>query len=222
MQAVFDLAALPDELRNSLAVTVPEFSRFRQLILIGHGGTQMWHALQASELCDAPDPVDSFSLDVVHQWLAAISPSATFEIVYPASDRLVALQQLGALAGWHFASPFRIGINRQWGSWFAYRVALLIDTELPVTEPETWGSPCDDCVGRPCIQACPAEAVADEKNMLSRCVGYRLEQESVCSLQCLSRLACPVAKEHRYSQEQIDYHYGQSLQTIRRWKQQTS
>ena len=220
LQAVFDLSKLPKELHDSLAATVPAFSCYRRLLLFGHGGRRMWEAMQASGFSGEIDPIDSFSLNIVQRWLSEGYPEATFEMLYPAAERLVPLQQLGALAGWHHASPFRIGINREWGSWFAYRVALLIDVELPVSKPEVWGSPCDDCAAKPCIAACPAGAVIDENNMLSRCVEFRLEQESACLRQCLSRLACPVAKEHRYLQEQIDYHYGQSLQTIRRWKQQ--
>jgi len=217
LQAVFDWAALQDAV-DSVSGQASEPAGYRQLLLIGHGGKQMWEALQASEFRDRPDPVDSFSLNVVQRWLAETCPDATYEIIYPAEGRLVPLQQLGALAGWHHASPFRIGINRKWGSWFAYRVALLIDSDWPITEAQTWGSPCEDCLEKPCITACPANAVEDASNMLQRCINYRVEEGSQCAQLCLSRLACPVAVEHRYSREQIAYHYGQSLQTIRRWQ----
>ena len=32
----------------------------------------------------------------------------------------------------------------------------------------------------------------------------------------MSRLACPVAPEHRYEPDQLNYHYSYSLATIRR------
>jgi epoxyqueuosine reductase len=31
----------------------------------------------------------------------------------------------------------------------------------------------------------------------------------------LARLACPIAPEHQYDLEQVQYHYGRSLQMIR-------
>ncbi len=182
----------------------------------------MWEAMQTSGFSGKTDPIDSFSKGVVQRWLSANYPEAAFETVYPAGQRLVPLQQLGALAGWHHASPFRVGINREWGSWFAYRVALLIDAELPVTEPEDWDSPCVECAEKPCITACPAGAVGGTSDMLPRCIDFRLQENSSCARQCLSRLACPVAMEHRYSSEQLNYHYGVSLQTILRWQKRAS
>ncbi|HKI59569.1 MAG TPA: hypothetical protein VKA23_00925 [Mariprofundaceae bacterium] len=219
LHAVMNLSTLAGEVRDVLEKQVPQLERYKQLILIGHGGRRMWEVLQASAYRDRPEPVDSLSVDTVKKWLAEACPGAAYEIIYPAAERLVPLQQLGALAGWHHASPFRIGINRQWGSWFAYRAVVLIDSDLPETAAETWGSPCESCVDKPCITACPAGAVADRERMLTLCIDYRLQQDSHCARQCLSRLACPVAVEHRYSREQIDYHYGQSLQTIRIWRQ---
>lgn len=217
LQAVFDWTALQVAVDSVSGLTSEP--PYRQLLLIGHGGRRMWEAMQASEFRDRPDPVDSFSLDVVQRWLAETCPNAKHEIIYPAEGRLVPLQQLGALAGWHHASPFRIGINHKWGSWFAYRVALLIDSDWPISEPQTWGYPCEGCLEKPCVTACPAGAVSNQGNMLERCIDYRLQEGSSCAQQCLSRLACPVAAEHRYSSEQVRYHYEQSLQTIRQWKQ---
>lgn len=218
LHAVMNLSALAGEVRDMLEKQVPEFERYRQLILIGHGGRRMWEALQESECCDRPEPIDSFSVDVVQRWLAEACPGAAYEIIYPAAERLMPLQQLGALAGWHHASPFRIGINREWGSWFAYRAVVLIDSDLPETVAECWGSPCDGCLEKPCTAACPAGAVSDQEKMLTLCIDYRLQEGSHCACQCLSRLACPVATEHRYSREQIEYHYGQSMQTVRHWQ----
>ena len=214
LQAVFDIATLSHE----LIAPAPELRRYRRLLLAGHGGKAMWTALQASEFRDRPDPVDSFSADEVIHWLAETCPGANYEIIYPTPDYTAPLQQLGKLAGWHHDSPFRIGINNRWGTWFAYRVAVLVDADLPITEPEDWGSPCDDCTGKPCIATCPAGAVSDKERMLERCMDYRLTESSNCAHQCLSRLACPIGREHRYSPEQMRYHYEQSLQTIRHWR----
>ncbi len=215
LQAVFDIAALPGELTGQ----VPEFEHYRRLVLIGHGGREMWEALQASEFSNQPNPVDSFSVGTVKRWLAESYPDAKYEIIYPVSEQMLPLQQLGKLAGWHHDSPFRIGINCRWGSWFAYRAVVLVDAELPVTTPEIWGSPCEKCTEKPCITACPAGAVSDEEKMLECCIDYRLEEGSTCARQCLSRLACPVGAEHRYDREQLNYHYEQSLQTIQHWQQ---
>ena len=48
----------------------------------------------------------------------------------------------------------QVGINQDWGSWFAYRVALLADTATGHQKPGTVLS-CQGCAGKPCIMACP-------------------------------------------------------------------
>jgi len=211
LQAVFNLSDLPADIAGSVAAT----GNFRQLILIGHGGGLIWSAVMASRFKKSTDPIDMFSIDHVKQWFALHAPEVSFEMIYPFSQQPVALQKLGELAGWHHPSPFRIGINQPWGSWFAYRVAVLADSCFEPTQRFCSASPCDACVDKPCIAACPASAMADGDLSLNECVAYRLKSGSACKHQCLSRLACPVGVEHRYSSEQINYHYERSMWSIR-------
>ena len=74
--------------------------------------------------------------------------------------------------------------------------------------------PCDTCEDKPCIAVCPAKALNQGDLNLPACLDYRLESHSRCKSQCLSRIICPIAKEHRYSQEQINYHYAISMKMI--------
>jgi len=219
MQAVFNLADLPEQIRCDLAEQIENFSDYRQLLLIGHGGRRMWQAVQASQFRDANDPIDSFSVDRLKSWFADNYPSCDYEMIYPDRQRVVPLQALGELAGWHHSSPFRIGINQLWGSWFAYRLAVLSDSNFEVSEKMKFSPPCDTCSEKPCLTACPADALQCSDYSLKRCINYRLssgrlESDSSCHDQCLARLSCPVALEHRYTMAQINYHYGRSMLTI--------
>ena len=214
MQAVFNLADLPEQIRCDIAEQIEVFSNYRQLLLIGHGGKRVWEAVQASQFRDATDPIDSFSVDRIKSWFGAHYPSCKYKIIYPDRQRIVPLQTLGELAGWHHCSPFRIGINQLWGSWFAYRLAVLTDSNFEVSEKTGISSPCEACIEKPCITACPADALQCSDYSLKRCINHRLESESSCHDQCLARLACPVATQHRYTMGQINYHYGRSMLTI--------
>ena len=70
-------------------------------------------------------------------------------------------------------------------------------------------------------QYCPAQAVQGVNQFkVTTCVDFRLQAQSACQDRCLSRLACPVAPEHCYEQEQISYHYSHSLTSIRRYYRQ--
>ena len=215
--AVFDLAALPPELRERLVASCPQAASYHQLILIGHGGSAFWQALQASGTAlsrnEVGHPVDDFTVATVQQFMQSECAGVAYEIIYPGSY-IVSLQELGKLAGWHHPSPFMVGINATFGSWFAYRAVLLANTDLPVTAPLQTASPCASCSEKPCISSCPPHALDDGKFDLQKCLGYRQQTDALCKNTCIARTRCPVASEHRYSDAQMHYHYGRSMQMI--------
>ena len=212
LHAVFALDQLPDALRNECDPA----RNYSQLILIGNGGRAMWQAI-LREGGRSADPIDDFSVREVRRWLAAQASGRSYEIVYP-GERLVGLQSLGECAGWHFASPFMVGINERWGTWFAYRVAVLANTDFEPTRPVPGESPCTACRPRPCVSACPGKAIEDSDFNLADCVRYRLRPDSACQTTCMARLACPVRAEHRYDDEQIRHAYTVSLRFIEQYQ----
>lgn len=216
LHAIFDIATLPEGLASKLEEPACALeARFRQLHLFGHAGSKMWAAMQKAGAAKAPEPVDSFSAHLVRRYFEDVLECPDYRLLIPGGDRVLPLQKLGELAGWHHASPFNIGVNRKWGSWFAYRAVALATTDLAPTTREDWGAPCEACIPKPCISQCPASALDNGSLDLELCIDYRLQEGSRCRSRCLSREACPVATEHRYSPEQICYHYTCSMQTIR-------
>jgi hypothetical protein len=208
LQAVFDLAALPAEMRALLDPA----NRYRQLILIGHGGRTLWEQVKAAGLASA-HPIDEFTTATVEAWFAAQLSEVSHELIYP-GDGPVGLQALGRLAGWHHESPFRVGVNAEWGSWFAYRAVALADTDLPVTAPMSGASPCVSCPGLPCVTACPAGALDEREFSLQKCIAYRKQPDSRCRITCVARTSCPVRPEHRYDDAQIAHSYSRSMAMI--------
>ena len=216
LRAVFALDQLPDALRDALRNECDAARNYSQLLLIGNGGRAMWQAI-LREGGRSADPIDDFSVRAVRRWLAAQASGRSYEIVYP-GERLVGLQSLGECAGWHFASPFMVGINERWGTWFAYRVAVLANTDFEPTRPVPGESPCTACRPRPCVSACPGKAIEDSGFNLADCVRYRLRADSACQTTCMARLACPVRAEHRYDDEQIRHAYAISLRFIEQYQ----
>jgi len=210
-QFVFDLADLPDETRRTLGDT----TGYRQLILLGHGGKRLWECVRAADLA-SEHPIDDYTVRVVASWLAEQLPGRAYRIIYPGTQP-VGLQALGKLAGWHHTSPFMVGIDAEWGSWYAYRAAVLIDFEFQACSPVNRESPCDTCRSKPCIAACPADALAGGSFALDRCSNYRLSENSACATSCLARETCPVGAEHRYDKAQLAHSYGRSLAMIRQF-----
>jgi ferredoxin len=224
--AVFRLADLPEVMRNSLRDANPDYLHYRQLILIGHGGKDFWAALttqsttqtvqQTQQLTrqDEQHPVDDFTVSKVNAFMQTEHPQADYTLLYPGAY-LLNLQELGQLAGWHHASPFMVGINACFGSWFAYRAAILANTDLPVTAQHQSAPPCQRCEEKICIRICPAAALTVDSYDLQKCLHYRQQENSLCEVNCIARWSCPEAPEHRYTKEQMQYHYGCSIRMIK-------
>lgn len=212
IQAVFDIKNLPQELKKSLSKDCSDSDKYTQLILIGNGGKLFWDALKDSKN-KSKNPVDDFSAAVVSHWLDTLAADIPRKLIYPPSCNLD-LQKLGQLAGWHHPSPFMVGINNEWGTWFAYRAVILAGTNFELTSNQLESSPCKTCTDKPCISHCPAKAVTETAFDLNYCINYRKQENSACQTTCQSRISCPVATEHQYSDEQIHYHYSRSFQAI--------
>lgn len=213
LHAVFDLAGLPAAVKAPLSGHDPRCS---QLILLGHGGRRLWDCVQAAAI-RSPDPIDDFTIDVCRRWARETLPGRGCEIVYPGSHA-VGLQSLGELAGWHHASPFMVGVNATWGSWFAYRAVLLTESAFAPTRAQGGESPCRRCASKPCVAACPGSALAApgaaDGFKLDRCVAYRKQVDSPCRNTCLARTSCPIAGEHRYGDAQLAHSYSRSMRWI--------
>ena len=211
--AVLDCASLPDKIIQALLAEDIPLRDYSRLVLLGNGGSRFWQALQEHGM-DGIDPVDDYSWYLAQTLIRRYLDNPRYLRLFPNAYN-APLQQLGALAGWHHPSPLGIGINPRFGLWFAYRAAFLTALALPLSTLPASRSPCEDCVDQPCISACPVHAVHGvDRYDVARCIGYRLAADSPCRDRCFARLACPVAAEHRYSIDQIRYHYLHSLTTV--------
>lgn len=218
LHAVVNIADLPPEIYRLLAEACTDLADYRQAIVIGHGGQALWRAVEPRVANkNDTDPIDNFVIETLQGFFAAHMPNLRYQIVYPGpapGSGFVPLQRLGDYAGWHHDSPFKVGINETWGSWFAYRAVVLADSNLAFSEPLRGESPCQACDDKPCITVCPAQAMIEQTLDLQRCIDYRRQDQSLCADRCIARLACPVAPEHRYSIEQVKYHYGRSMRVL--------
>jgi len=227
LQAVFNLNELSDELVNQLKSRSEHYSKYSQLILLGHGGKKLWHEynqLQFEQIDNreqyivGDNPIDEYSCQVTSDYFDSYYPQLTTEYLYPKSNETnepLGLQALGKLVGWHSDSLLKIGINPKWGTWFAYRVVLLADSSFTPTPYHESKSSCLTCQSKNCVQSCPAKALSTGTLELETCCQYRQSSNSLCQDRCLARIQCPVAKENQYDLEQIQYHYGCSMRVIK-------
>jgi hypothetical protein len=214
--SILEVGRLPDRVTSRLADVAFPLSPQSRIILIGNGGRGLWEALSAAQW-QQPDPIDRYSSEAARHFAGQVLTPGNYQLLYP-GDTPVALQQLGAGAGWHTASPLGLGINPRWGLWYAYRAALLTNDPLPEMCQPAPLPPCASCGGKPCLSVCPAGALSETATIdMGLCAGYRLSPDSSCADRCLARLSCPVSTEQRYTLEQVQYHYRLSLETLRHY-----
>ncbi len=202
-----ELADLGFQLQGVLSA--PAGSKYGQLLVFGHGGHSLWQHVKI----EGEDPIDQFSVSQLTRFMERIN-CADYEFLYP-GDHLNLLD-IGSQLGWYHISPMGIGINPQFGTWFAFRGVIAANTDYELSAKQTHDSPCVTCSDKPCVDACPVGAVQREGSFkLDRCITERTREGSGCAHQCLARNACPVGTEHQYTAEQIRYHYGRSLASIK-------
>lgn len=212
---VFELDQLPASILLVLKEQHTDLSQFKQLILIAHCGPKLWHCLKENSLLlqQSSNPIDDFTTGSINSWFKQHHPALRKKVIYP-STQLIPLQELGQLAHWHYPSPFLVGINNLHGTWFAYRAAILCNSDFINPTPIKSHSPCNTCQSKVCITQCPAQAISEEAFDMNACLHYRKQENSLCQHTCLARTACPVGKDHQYSDQQMQYHYGVSLKMI--------
>ncbi len=217
LYAVLDCATLPKKIAAMMLETAVPLHNYSRLVMLGHGGRQLWEAMTADDWKIA-DPIDNYSIRIANLFAKQTLPSFNNLFLFPNQDYLIPLQQLGELAGWCHPSPLGLGISPQFGVWYAYRAAFLTSAPLPIASFPMETSPCTPCQMKPCISTCPAEAVVNiDQFNLTNCAEHRIAMKSTCADRCLARMACPIAPEHQYSLEQINYHYQHSLDSIKNY-----
>ena len=227
--------AVCDSARGDVASddTTPS-SEIRSVALIGNSGRRLWNCLP--DVTGQEHLVDDYSCREVSRVLTKYLGETGWAILYPdrSGNTVPPLQYLGGRAGWHHPSPLGSGIHPQHGLWFAYRAVVVFAFELPESRLSvlhtadtnngnaSGASPCVSCIDQPCIRSCPASALGiDRAPDLNACAGFRSAEQSPCAERCLARESCPVGVQSRYVDEQINYHYRQSLESLRRWVAET-
>jgi len=172
------------------------------LLLLGSTGPTMWESMLSVGWMSRPDPVDSWCAAHLSRMRQALPMRAVF--VFP-SRAPVDVLALGRLAGWAHPSPMGLGIHPRHGLWVGYRGAVLLGAHVAERGLRTEPSPCESCVEKPCISACPGGAVQVDGLTLATCFAQRLAS-TACTTSCASRRACPVGDGSRYPAAQLAHH----------------
>ena len=185
------------------AAQLPQFGRPDGVgILLGNTGALWTPFLQAlrvdPRLAAQPHPLDAYVMATVQGALGLI-PAATRVLWAHTTDPPWPVQHVAQVTGLAWLSPSHLSVHPRFGPWLGLRAIVLVDAPDPGVPRSLPPNPCATCA-QPCIVAlnavCPTGAPPT-------CA--RVEDDWQAWLRV--RDACPVGREHRYSDAQIAYHY---------------
>jgi ferredoxin len=179
----------------------------RTLLLIGPGAGFWPHLTAQPEWQDgAPDPVDRWSRRALGRIACDLGAKALFPFGGPPYRPFY---RWALRTGRIHASPVRLLVHDTAGLWVSFRGALALKERLAL--PAAPPPPCDGCVGRPCLSACPPGALTAAGYDLAACHAFLDTGPGAdcMTVGCRVRRACPVSARHARMPEQSAYHMGQ-------------
>lgn len=143
------------------------------------------------------DPVDTYVEGVVRQATTGIQGLVDIRFSDEPPPRRIAMQRLAHVAGLAWLSPSHLCIHPTFGPWIALRAAVVLDQPAPA--PAAPLPPPCDCSTHCLPKLEEALAAGEPTNADELVENWRLW--------LAMRDACPVGRQHRYTDEQIVYHY---------------
>lgn len=174
----------------------------RQVILIGNAGPAMFSRF-ARERNPATAQIDDWTEAAVSALAKSLDATALFPFTKPWHPFLTWARKAG---GGH-VSPLGLNIHARYGLWHAYRAALLFPVVFDLPPQRETPHPCESCVDKPCLSACPVDAFDGTSYDVKACGRHLLSGSGETCMQggCLARLACPVGTDYTYTSPQRQF-----------------
>lgn len=149
----------------------------------------------------ARDPVDCWSRRVIGGIAADLGLRAAFPFGGPP---WMPFPRWARRTGRCHESPVKIMVHDVAGLFISFRGALLLPF-APAPDPRP--SPCDTCVDKPCLTACPVGALTAKGYDVPACHAYldTLQPATDCLAGCLVRRACPVGQGRRPEAQSVHH-----------------
>lgn len=168
-------------------------------ILIGNAGPAMFRRFQREAGGATLDDWTKLTVDRLAQDIDA-------KALYPFSKPYHPFQHWARQCGIAHASPLALNIHPTYGLWHAYRALLTFTVQFDVPRNAPSRHPCETCVEKPCLSACPVSAFSTNGYDIAACTQHLHGENSCMESFCNSRLACPIGTAYRYEPSQKQFH----------------
>lgn len=196
------------------ALRIADFGRPQALALVVGNTRALWprflSALRADcSLLEENDPIDQYTERNLRESLAGVEMRCEVRWAHEGPPRLVAMQRLAHVAGLAYRAPCNLSIHPVYGPWIALRAVVVVDADGP--EGSELPSPCGTCE----THCMPALDVALAESGRAALATGTPPATALWKSWLAVRDACPLGREHRYSDEQIRYHYTKDRGVLR-------
>jgi hypothetical protein len=177
----------------------------RTVLMLGPAEPGFWAHLKSQPEWGGPDPVDRWSRRTIGRMACDLGAKALFPFGGPPYHPFY---QWALRTGRVWDSPVRLLVQAEQGLMVSFRGVLALKEEVEVPAPAD--CPCDTCP-KPCLTACPAEALTGAGYNLPTCHAFLdTSAGSDCmNLGCTVRRACPLSAAYARLPEHSAYHMGQ-------------
>lgn len=178
----------------------------RTLVLLGPSEPGFWaHFTATAEYRDgAPDPMDRWSVRVIGRIAGMIGARALFPFGGPPWQPFT---DWARRSGRAHVSPVGLLVHDTAGLMVSYRGAVALAGEYDA--PPGGPSPCATCATRPCLGACPVDALGPQAYDVAACKTDLDRPGNDCRARgCAVRRACPVSQRYGRSDQQSAFHMG--------------
>ncbi len=177
---------------------------FKSIALLSPDQKNFWALFSTSVQAKdgLPDPIDRWSRKAIGNIASKVEGLAVFPFEGPPYHPFSSWAQRAGVA---WQSPSGLLVHAEYGLWISFRGAIAL--EISNNAPSDTTSPCVTCL-RPCLQACPVNALGSGTFDYQSCLGYvRTEEGKNCTnFGCLARRACPIGQHLAPPPQQISAH----------------
>ena len=148
--------------------------------------------------------MDDWTREAVTRLARDVDAEAAFPFGAPPLPFLTWARRAGA----GHVSPLGLNIHPTYGLWHAYRAALLFPVAIDLPRQSAGAHPCESCVEKPCLTACPVSAFNGRTYDVPACAGHIASPDGTACMErgCLARHACPVGQGFAYAPAQAQFH----------------
>jgi hypothetical protein len=173
------------------------------VILIGNAGLEMFRRF-ATQRNEQSASMDEWTKTVVDPLANTLGARAVYPFDVPHQPFLT----WARLGGAGHVSPLGLNIHGQYGLWHAYRAALLFPVEFDMPRNSAGAHPCENCVEKPCLSACPVSAFDGTSYNVAACGKHIMSDVGADCMAsgCKARIACPVGRQYQYHPRQMQFH----------------